>query len=154
MAYQTQSYPQSSASSFARLENVRTRRVLSFLLDYLIVAVLTAIAAVGVFFVGILTLGLGWLIYLVLAPLVAMAYVGLTMGGPFQATPGMRFFALRIERLDGGMVDPALAVLHGLLFWVGHIMFTPLLLAVSLFSAEKRLAHDLLLGTVVVRSDV
>jgi uncharacterized RDD family membrane protein YckC len=83
-----------------------------------------------------------------------MAYVGLTMGGPNQATPGMGFFAIKIERFDGEPVDPALAVLHGVLFWVGHIVLTPFLLAISLFSNEKRLAHDILLGTVIVRSDI
>lgn len=137
-----------------RLDGVRTRRILAFLVDYLIVALLTFAAGVAVFFVGILTLGLGWLLYVVLAPLVAMAYVGLTMGGPNQATPGMNFFALRIEREDGQLVDPWLAILHGVIFWVAHIILTPFLLVVSLFSAKKRLIQDILLGTLIVRSDV
>jgi uncharacterized RDD family membrane protein YckC len=157
MAYssETSSHPASAhdAGNSRYFENVRTRRVLAFLLDYLIVAALSCLAAVAVFFVGIITLGLGWLLYFIMVPLIAMAYVGFTMGGPAQATPGMQFFSIRIERIDGGMVDPALAVLHGVLFWVGHVVLTPFLLAVSLFSNEKRLAHDLLLGTVVVRSD-
>ena len=138
----------------ARFDGVRTRRVLAFLIDYLIVAVMTLVAGVVVFFLGILTLGLGWLLYLFLAPLVAMAYVGLTMGGPYQATPGMRFFAIRVERLDGAPVDPFLAALHGVFFWVLHIVLTPILLGICLFAPEKRLLQDLLLGTVVLRSDV
>jgi uncharacterized RDD family membrane protein YckC len=136
------------------VDGVRTRRVLAFLIDYLIVAAMTLAAGVVVFFLGILTLGLGWLLYLFLAPLVAMAYVGLTMGGPYQATPGMRFFAIRIERLSGAPVDPFLAVLHGVLFWMLHIVLTPVLLGISLFAPEKRLLQDLLLGTVVLRSDI
>ncbi len=77
-----------------------------------------------------------------------MAYVGFTMGGPRQATPGMSFFALRIERDDGQLVDPFLAVLHGVLFWVAHITLTPVPLALSHFSPHrKRLVHDMLLGT-------
>lgn len=135
------------------LENVRTRRVLAFLVDYAMIAILTVMAGVVVFFLGILTLGLGWLLYLVLAPLVAMAYVGFSMGGPFQATPGMRMFAIKIIREDGAIVDPFLAVLHGVIFWVAHIILTPFLLLVSLFSNRKRLVQDMLLGTVIVRSD-
>ncbi len=135
------------------LENVRTRRVLAFLIDYIIIAVLCFFFAIFVFFFGIFTLGLGWLLYFVLPALVAMGYVGMTMGGPAQATPGMRFFSLKIIRDDELMVDPFLAVLHGVIFWVAHIIMTPILLAVSLFSSKKRLLHDILLGTMIVRSD-
>lgn len=137
-----------------RLEGVRTRRVLAFIVDYLIVAVLTMIAMVAVFFIGILTFGLGWLLYFVLAPLIAMAYVGSTMGGPAQATPGMQFFSIRIERDDSAPVDFFLAILHGVIFWVAHITLTPFMLLIALFSERKRLIQDILLGTAVVRSDI
>lgn len=136
-----------------RLDGVRTRRILAFCVDYLLIGLLTFLAGIAVFFIGIFTLGLGWALYLVLAPLVAMAYVGMTMGGPSQATPGMRFFSIRIEREDGQFVDPFLAVLHGVIFWVAHIILTPFLLAVALFTSKKQLVQDILLGTYVVRSD-
>lgn len=138
----------------ARLESVRIRRMLAFVLDYLIVGLLSFGVGVAVFLLGIITFGAGWLLYLVLVPLVAIAYVGLTMGGLKQATIGMQFFALRLERLDGGIIDAPLAILHSILFWVAHVMFTPFMLAVSLFSSKKRLIQDILLGTVVVRSDI
>ena len=134
--------------SLSQLENVRTRRVLAFIVDYLVVGVLSAIV---IFLVGLLTLGLGFFFAPVIVPLIAMAYVGLTMGGPNQATPGMQFFAIKIVREDGSMVDPFLAILHGVLFWFLH--FTFVLLAVSLFSSRKRLIQDMLLGTFVIRSD-
>ena len=44
-------------------------------------------------------------------------------------------------------------MVHALLFWVAHVTLTPFLLLVSLFTSRKQLLHDLLLGTVVVRSD-
>ncbi|MCB1454862.1 MAG: RDD family protein [Nitratireductor sp.] len=136
-----------------RLESVRTRRVLAFLLDYAIVGLLVVLAGVVVFFLGILTLGLGWLLYPVLALLIAVLYVGTTMGGPRQATWGMDFFSLRIERADGRPVDFITAVVHGMIFWVAHVTLTPLLLLVSLFTERKQLVQDILLGTVIVRSD-
>ena len=135
------------------LDGVRTRRILAFLVDYSLVLVLTVIAAIPVFFLGILTLGIAWLLYPVLGLLVAVLYVGTTMGGPRQATWGMDFFSIRIVRDDGVRVDFMTAVVHALLFWVAHVSLTPLLLAVSLFTSRKQLAQDLLLGTVVIRSD-
>ena len=57
-----------------QLEGVRIRRVLAFIVDYFIVALLSFGAGVGVFLLGIITLGAGWLLYAVLVPLVAIAY--------------------------------------------------------------------------------
>ncbi len=132
---------------------IRRRRMLSFIVDYLIIAVLCVPAAFLVGIAGIITLGLGWGLYAILAPLVAMAYLGLTMGGQKQATIGMAMFSIKLRRLDGGMVDAPLAILHGVIFWVVHSLFSPFMLLASLFSSRKRLIQDWLLGTEVVRSD-
>jgi uncharacterized RDD family membrane protein YckC len=136
-----------------RLEGVRTRRVLAFLIDYFIVGCLVLLAIIPVFILGILTLGLAWLLYPVLGGLIALIYVALTMGGQRQATLGMDFFSLRIEMLDGRRVDSITAIVHAVIFWFAHIVFTPLLLIISLFSRRKRLIQDILLGTVILRSD-
>jgi len=158
----TNQYPASNtsgawqgANSFdaRRLEGVRTRRMLAFVIDYTIVGVLWLVAVVPVFFIGILTLGLAWLLYPVLGAVIALLYIGTTMSGPRQATWGMQFFSLRIERLDGTPIDFMTAIVHGVLFWAAHIVFTPLLLLVALFTSKKQLVQDILLGTVVVRSD-
>ena len=101
---------------------------------------------------GLLTLGLGWALYAVMLPLIAILYIGFTMGGRAQATLGMRLFDIRVARLDGQAVDPVLAVLHGVLFWASVSLLTPLVLLVSLFTRHKELLHDYLLGTVVVRN--
>jgi len=137
----------------ARLENVRTRRVLAFLIDYAVVGLLWALSLIPVFFLGIVTLGLGFLLYPVLGGLIALIYIGVTMGGADQATLGMRFFSIRIERLEGGRVDGVTAMVHAVIFWAAHIVFTPLMLLVSLFTPQKQLVQDILLGTVIVRSD-
>lgn len=137
----------------ARLEGVRTRRILAFCIDYLIVGMLWLAAVIPVFFLGILTLGLAWLLYPVLGVVIAIAYVGWTMGGPNQATWGMNFFSIRIENLDGRRVDPMTAIVHAVIFWAAHIVFTPFMLLVSLFSSRKQLIQDILLSTVIVRTD-
>lgn len=134
-------------------EGVRTRRVMAFVIDYLIIALLLVPFALLVFLLGIITLGLGWMLFSVLGPAVALIYIWNTMGGPTQATVGMRMMNIRLERLDGGRVDGMLAIVHSVLFWAGNVILTPLILLATLFLDRKRAVHDLLLGTVVTRSD-
>ncbi|MEF2070933.1 RDD family protein [Consotaella aegiceratis] len=134
-------------------DGVRTRRIMAFVFDYVLIALLTIPAALVVFLLGIVTLGLGWLLFAVLIPVLAALYVGFTMGGPRHATPGMRLAGIRLERLDGGTVDPVFAVLHGVLFWAGNAVLSPAIILVGLFTSRKQLVHDLLLNTVMIRDD-
>lgn len=136
------------------LDGVLSRRVFAFLIDYLIVGLLVAVAAILVFFLGVLTLGAGWLLYAILIPAVAIVYVWNTLGGPNQATVGMRMMNIRLNRLDGGQIDGMTAVVHSVLFWAFNAVLTPLILLATLFLDYKRTLHDLLLGTVVTRTDI
>lgn len=138
----------------ANLDGVLTRRVFAFLIDAVIVFLLCIPVAIVIFMLGVITLGLGWLLYALMFPVIAISYVGFTMGGPAQATIGMRVNNIFLARLDGGKIDQITAIVHSLLFWVGSAVLTPLVLLVTLFSDRKRTLHDLLLGTVVLRSDV
>lgn len=134
-------------------EGVLTRRMMAFVIDYLIVALMMIPFAILVFVFGIVTLGLGWALFSVLFPAVALTYVWNTMGGPNQATVGMRMMDIRLERLDGQRIDGLLAIVHTVLFWAGNVLLTPLILLATLFLERKRTVHDLLLGTVVTRPD-
>ena len=130
---------------------VLSRRIFAFLIDYASVALLWIPAAVAVFFLGIITLGLGFMLYPVLFAVVAMAYFGLTMGGPNQASVGMGVMGIAIARTDGRPMDFLTAIVHLVLFWIGNAILTPFVLLVGLFTDRGRLLHDLLLGTVIVR---
>lgn len=130
--------------------SVRTNRIFAFLIDAVLIAAMTLLATVLVFFLGIFTLGLGWLLFPILWPAVALIYVALTLGGPTSATPGMRAMGVTMRMVRGGRPDILIAGMHALLFWFSVSLLTPLVLAVSLFNAEKRLLHDLVIGTVVV----
>ncbi|WP_437344163.1 RDD family protein [Mesorhizobium marinum] len=134
-------------------DGVRTRRIMAFLLDYLIVAILLIPFAILVAVLGLLTFGLGWALFGILGPAVALIYIWNTLGGPNQATIGMRMAGIRLDRLDGRPVDGMLAVVHSVLFWAANVVLTPLVLLVSLFADRKRTLHDLLLGTAVTRAD-
>lgn len=134
------------------LQGVLTRRVFGWIIDYVIIGLLTVLAAIVVFFLGILTLGLGWLLYGVLVPVVAALYVWSTLGGRRQATIGMAMMDVRLTHYDGRPIDGLTALAHTALFWVFNVVLTPLVLLATLFTNDKRTLHDLLLGTVVVRA--
>ena len=82
-------------------DGVRTRRVFAVLIDYVIVALLTIPFAIVVFLLGLLTLGLGWVLFSVLVPAVAVLYIWNTLGSADQATTGMKMMGVRLDRLDG-----------------------------------------------------
>jgi uncharacterized RDD family membrane protein YckC len=44
------------------------------------------------------------------------------------------------------------AMVHTVLFWLINSILTPLILLVGLFTERSRLVHDMLLGTVIVRT--
>ena len=133
-------------------EGVLTRRVLAFCFDYLLVLLLCIPFGVLIAVLGVLTLGLGFALFGILFPAVALLYVATTLGGPQQSTIGMRAAGIRLERLDGQRMNPLLAVVHTVLFWAANVILTPLVLLATLFLDRKRTAHDMLLGTVVIRS--
>ena len=128
-----------------------SRRVFAFVLDYIAVALLCIPAAIVVFFLGLVTLGLGFYLYPILFFVVAALYFGLTVGGASQASPGMRFMGLAMIRLDGRRIDFLTALVHLVLFWILNSILTPLILLAGLFIERSRLVHDLLIGTAVVR---
>jgi uncharacterized RDD family membrane protein YckC len=126
----------------ALYDGVRTKRVLAFFIDYAIVLALCVPVAILIFFIGIFTLGLGFFLYPLLFLLVAIPYIGMTMGGPNQATPGMRMMGIRLARLDGRPVDFMLAVVHGVLFWALNAVLTPFILLATLVLDRKQTVHD------------
>ena len=134
-------------------DGVRTRRILAFIIDYCIVALLTIPFAILVAVLGLLTFGLGWALYSILVPAVAILYIWNTLGGRNQATTGMRMMGIRLDRLDGSRIDGLTAVVHTVLFWATNVILTPLVLLATLVTDRKRTLHDLLLGTVVSHSD-
>ena len=61
---------------------VRSRRIFAFLIDVIVIALLTLGAGVLVFVLGVFTLGLGFLLYAILPTAVALLYVAVTLAGP------------------------------------------------------------------------
>lgn len=134
-------------------EGVRTRRIFAFFFDYGLVLLLVAIAVPIVAVFGVVTFGIGWLLYAILAPMVALIYVAMTVGGQRQATLGMRLTGIKLVRYDGQRVDWMTAIVHAVLFWAANAILTPFILLVGLFTRHKRLLHDLALGMTMVRDE-
>lgn len=132
---------------------VRWRRMMAFIIDAALILTLTFAAGVAVFFLGIVTFGLGWMLYVFLWQGVALVYTAFTLGGPSSATPGMRAMGLEMRLWYGDKVYPLLAAVHALLFWFSVSLLTPLVLVVALLNDRKRLLHDIVLGTVLVDAD-
>jgi uncharacterized RDD family membrane protein YckC len=129
---------------------VLMRRVLAWLVDvFLLAVIVSACWTMGMVF-GLLTLGLGMPV-LSLLPLVPLAYHCLFLVSPLSATPGQALFGLRVRRDDDmGRPNLAQAVVSTLIFYL-TLATSGLLLLVALFTVRRRTLHDMLSGLVVVR---
>ena len=129
------------------LAGVRTRRILAFFLDLVLVSIFAAVIWTFLF---IVTLGLSWFILPPIYPLVAFFYNGLTVSGRKMATPGMRAMDLEMRVNDTGARVPFInAAAHALFFYLSWML--PPVFLVALVDQEKRCLHDMLAGVVFVR---
>ena len=132
---------------------VLTRRVVAFLIDLIVLAIPLVLAVIFIAVFGLITLGLGWMLFWLISPLSivwALVYYGMTLGGPHSATIGMRTMDLELLTWYGAPGYFVLGAVHALVFWATISFLTPLILLVGLFNSRKRLLHDMLLGTVVI----
>src|SRR5262245_8273723 len=80
-------------------EGVMARRCIAFLIDVVIIAIPVLLAALFIFIFGLVTFGLGWLLFWLLWPATviwAIVYYGLTFGSAASATIGMRAMELEM----------------------------------------------------------
>src|ERR1700682_2840803 len=136
---------------------VLTRRVFAFLIDLVVLFVPVILAYIFIAVFGLITLGLGWLLFWLVWPATvvwALIYYGSPLGGPHSATMGMRVMDLELRTWYGAPSYFVLGAMHAVLFWISISVRSPLLLLVGLLNARRRLLHDVVLGTVVINSSV
>ncbi len=136
-------------------EGVLARRVVAFIIDFVVIAVPVVLTSMFIFAFGIVTLGLGWALYWLLTPATviwALCYFGFTLGGPHSATIGMRVVDLEMRTWYGAPAYFVLGAVHAIAFWFTISFFTPFVLLVAFFNQRRRLLHDILLGTVIINS--
>src|SRR5258705_3310547 len=130
-----------------------TRRVFAFLIDLVVLAIPVILAYVFVAVFGLITLGLGWLLFWLVWPasvIWALIYYGSSLGGPHSATLGMRVIDLELRTWYGAPSYFVLGAMHAVLFWLSVSFLTPLVLLIGLFNGRRRLLHDIVLGTVII----
>ena len=138
-------------------DGVLARRVVAFIIDFIVISIPVALAAMFIFAFGIVTLGLGFALYWLLPSATviwAVVYFGATLGGPTSATIGMRVMDLEMRTWYGAPAYFVLGAVHAVLFWISVSFLTPLVVLVGLFNGRRRLLHDIILGTVVINSSV
>lgn len=141
----------------ARLtEGVIARRFWAYLIDLFVIALWVVLISIGIFFLGIITLGLGWGLFfaLPLTALIFIIYNAVTIGGPNQATVGMRAMGLRvIDPATGRGVSMLAAAVHALFFYVAISTFLLWLcdVLVGFLRNDGRFIRDLLTGMMIIR---
>ena len=136
-------------------DGVLARRVVAFVIDFVIIAVPVLMAAMFIFAFGIVTLGLGFALYWLLPAATviwALSYFGATLASPASATIGMRVMDLEMRTWYGAPAYFVLGAVHAIAFWFTVSFFTPFVLLVAFFNERHRLLHDILLGTVVINN--
>lgn len=137
-------------------EGVLARRIVAFLIDAIIIVGPIILLALFIFIFGLVTLGIGWLLFWLLSPIFviwAVVYTGATLGSPASATIGMRSMDLELRIWNGQKMYFLLGAVHVIFFWVLVSVFTPLVLLIALFNRRRRLLHDFLTGTVLVNNE-
>jgi uncharacterized RDD family membrane protein YckC len=136
-------------------EGVLARRCIAFVVDVIIIALPVIFAAIVIFIFGIVTIGVGWLLYFLLYPAAviwAIFYYGLTFGSAASATIGMRVMDLEMRTWYGAPAYFVLGAVHAIIYWVSVSFLTPFILLVAFFNHRRRLLHDMLAGTIVINN--
>lgn len=138
-------------------EGVVARRLVAFLIDFVILAIPVLFVSMFIFVIGVVTLGLGFFFYALLWPgmvIWAVCYYGMTLGGPASATVGMRVMDIQMRTWYGAPTYFLLGAVHAVVFWITVSALTPFILLVCLVNERRRALHDMLVGTVVINNDI
>ena len=151
----TSGYGGSSALDLRATEGTLGRRVFGYLIDVVVIALLTGVLWLLVGLLGLITFGIGWLLF-ALIPFAAIAYNAVTISGPHQGTIGMRMAGVRVlDATTGGRVSFIAAAVHALLFYVALGAAALLWVADVAFGflrPDRRLGRDLITNVVFVRA--
>ena len=137
--------PADPATEAEFYDGVPLKRLLAWVVDVVLIALLTVVAVpltafIGLFFLPLLFAVIGFL----------YRWVGLTR---HSATPGMRIAAIEIRDRDGQRLDPLTSLLHTLGYVASVSIFPAQLVSIALMLVTPRRQGltDLVLGTAAVR---
>jgi uncharacterized RDD family membrane protein YckC len=130
---------------------IRSRRIFGYLVDLILIGLITLALWFALVLVGVLSFGLLMPLVPLGVAVVPTLYHTFTVGGPRSATPGMRLFDVTVRSWTGERPSLLQAFLLTVTFLVSVGVTGFLILLVSLFNSRGRTLHELLSGTVVVR---
>ena len=126
------------------------RRLKAFFLDLLYISLfsvgLWVFSAYALGFLSILITPIISILYI----LFFMSYFALFLSSRWAATPGMKFYGLRLSLRSGERLGYKAAFLRTLIFQVVSLFLTPLIHLIVPLTGGKRALHDVLSGTMVV----
>ncbi|SMX42309.1 RDD family protein [Actibacterium lipolyticum] len=124
--------------------DVPFKRLIAWIVDTLVILLLTAVIVPFTAFTGLFFLPL-------LAAVVSFAYRTITMTGK-SATWGMRLVAIEFRTRTGQRFDLGTAVMHTFLYSVFFSFLIPQVASIILIltGPRRQALHDLLLGTAAV----
>lgn len=125
-------------------DDTPTKRLLAWVVDTVIIILLTLIAIPFTAFTALFYLP-------VLAMLIGFAYRVITLTNG-SATLGMRLMSIEVRNLDGSRLDLARAFMHTLLYSVFFSFLVPQIASIVLMltGARRQALHDLAMGTAVI----
>lgn len=130
---------------------VLTRRVVAWCVDLVLIGILTATLWFMLFTFGLVTLGLGMPLLGILPVVPFLYHFGFLAG--WGATPGQAMCGLSVRNnLDLAPASAGQALVFTLAYYLEFAVSGGLLLLIAPFTIRKRALHDLVSGTVVIRS--
>ena len=156
VSFDVQPHAYDPATQPEYFEGVLSRRVFALVIDVIVLTVPVIAAAVFIGLFGIVTLGLGWMLFWLFPAAVtiwAVLYYGLCFGSAKSATLGMRAMGIEMRTWVGGSASFLLGAAHAVVYWISVSALTPFVLLIALFNTRRRLLHDMLLGTIVVNNE-
>ena len=131
-------------------KGVLARRVFAYCIDVILIALLLVPVWVFCAMLTVVSFGLlspVWLIF----GLVPVAYHSLLIGGPRSATLGMRLFEIEVRSWTGERPSILQAFIQTVIFYLTTAATCWLILLIAPFERRRRMLHDILAGTLVIR---
>jgi uncharacterized RDD family membrane protein YckC len=147
-----QEAPPEPLSEPALYAGIRSRRIFGHIIDIVVLGVVLAAAWVVMLALGVVTLGLAWVLIGPLMAAIPVLYYTITIGGPRSATIGMRTLDVEVRSWNGDRPGYFQAFLMTVIFLLTVWPTALLILLVSLFDRRGRTLHDILSATVAVRA--
>jgi uncharacterized RDD family membrane protein YckC len=133
-------------------QGVLWRRTLAYFIDLFCIGVLAVLLWIVFLVVSAVSFGLLGPVLWFLFGLIPLAYHTLLLSGPRSATWGMRCFDVELRSVSGARPGFLQALAQTALFYITIGATCSLILLLVFFNRRRRTLHDVLAGTVLVRS--